>query len=157
MVNTKFTSDNFSYGTCSLSSSGIVIHQNEVCRQICGDSVNKECVSKQFSPCRMQQCGENGIVSCHAEICSDGTTVLEVVGIKTPEAIDIYLCEPRESLRNALAKVNFSALSRRQREVLVLRLSGKTNDGICEILGISKNTLKSHLKKLTASDVKFKE
>lgn len=123
-----------------------VLEQNDLCRQICGDSVGETCergcmeLFAEDDVLQWKDWGTRAYKNSHIH-----GAFFDVTLLLSGKHIITFLQPLKDKYEQALAYYKEKGLTRRETEVVSLTIRGDSNVDICQALSISKATLRTHL------------
>lgn len=128
-------------GVCIRDESGMVLHQNPVSKNLCGDQTGLDCGlcnvdSETLSPLSLQPEIQIAGHACQGVTFHKNGTITTLFSTRAQD---------NDALIQRLKTCNLTA---KEAQVAQLVLSGKPNHDICQALKIKESTLKTHLNHL---------
>lgn len=121
-------------GICVKNIQGNILSQNEVCKKICIQNCQLQC---------MNDVGELGISSKKTIIHQD--SYYENISINTGAEIITYLCPIDEKVKTFFLKIKEFKLTKKEMEVIRQKILCECNKEVSLKLKVSESTLHTHL------------
>jgi len=148
-------------GVCIKNSDGMVLQQNKLCHDICGDCINEVCkvvCMELYAKDELQQWKDWG--SRVYNNCFAHNAHYDITLICSDEYLISFLQPLEEKYKTALNYYLNLNLTKRETEIITFVIQGASNSKICKVLSVSKSTLKTHLnniyKKINDSGMELK-
>lgn len=131
---------------CVKNANKEVLEQNELCKQICGDSLGEICergcmaLYAEDDVLQWKDWGARVYKNSHIH-----DAFFDVTLLLSGKNIITFLQPLKDKYEQALAHYQGKGLTRRETEVVSLTIRGDSNIDICQALSISKATLRTHL------------
>jgi len=133
-------------GFCIKDKSKQIIYQNDVCIDICGFLSNSTCTigcMELYENDDTQQWKENG--SCVYKNTYVHDEFYDITVLVSDEQLITFLQPLQVNHQQALAFYTDKGLSDKELKVITHVIQNHSNENICQLLNISKATLKTHL------------
>ncbi len=131
---------------CAKTADKRVLYQNDCCRKICGEQQGKRCTTgcmELYAHDDSQQWKGWGSRMYSNSFLHGG--YFDVMLLCSAESIITFLQPLSDKYRMADAYYRHKGLTDREFEIVSLIVRGESNPQICELLSISRATLRTHL------------
>lgn len=140
--------DESGIGVCIADRDGNVVFQNESCMQSCEKADHGTCHAKTVLICKHARALTSGTIRVPMQQVNG--EFFDILGIASKNHRTIYLVPADESRVSEIRKLDTSALTQKEKEVVSLMIADFSREKIAEILGVSENTIKTHIKSIYA-------
>ena len=133
-------------GFCIKDKTKQIIYQNDICIDICGPFQNKTCIigcMELYEKDQTQQWKENG--SCVYKNVYVHKHFFDITVLVSDDKLITILQPLSLNHQQAIAFYEDKGLSDKELKVITHVIQNQSNERICDLLNISKATLKTHL------------
>lgn len=135
-------------GVCVTDRDGTIIFQNDACTRNCERAEEGTCSEKNVLICKHARALTSGTIRVPMQQING--EFYDILGIATKEYKTIYLV-PSEGTKIPLIRdIDTSSLTQKEKEVVSLMIAEFSREKIASVLGISENTVKTHIKSIYA-------
>jgi DNA-binding CsgD family transcriptional regulator len=140
--------DESGIGVCIADRDGNIVFQNEFCVQSCDKAEHGTCLTKNVLICKHARALTSGTIRVPMQQVNG--EFFDILGIASKNHRTIYLVPAEESKVAEFRKLDTSVLTQKEKEVVALMIADFSREKIAEILGVSENTIKTHIKSVYA-------
>jgi DNA-binding CsgD family transcriptional regulator len=130
-------------GLCEKNSDGVVIFQNDVCRNICGNQKGEKC---NFGCMKQANTDEKKYnFSILHNIFDDSEKIVDAVKLNTVRSIYTILYDKTNMIKSLLSQIKSYHLTNTEINIYKLITMGYSNKEIASKLFVSKKTIHTHI------------